>query len=403
MYLYAGTQKKHTDATVFPYQLGVESISSLMWKKLANKKRIGLVTNQTGRDQSGRRTIDIFSDHGVALACVLVPEHGLDGKVLAGSDVLDGVDMQTGLSIISLYKHGSGKQVDPKILQKIDMFIVDLQDVGMRHYTYISTLYRVLESAAEHKKQVIVLDRPNLLGGLMEGPLVEDGLHSFVSIAPIPLRHGMTIGELALYFNKKILKKPARLHVVSMTGYQRNDATIQKLLAPLSPNIASRKAVNGYSFLGLLGEVKPFDIGIATPHAFQRIGLPQSLNIDKSFWKEMQGILADAEIASRRCAYTRQNGSRYDGLLLSLESVETISTLSLFFSLIMCAHKWDISLECSALFDKAVGTKSIREWIMQQTPFSCVRNSINKQLSDFYRRAQCCFLYDPHPQLRLIE
>src|SRR5207249_6044556 len=143
---------------------------------------------------------------------------------------------------------------------ELDCLVFDIQDSGMRHYTYISTLLNTMKIAAEYKKPYIVLDRPNPLGGMMQGPLVQPDLISFISIAPIPLRHGMTIGELAHYFNGHILEKSAILHVIPMHDYNRMNGFAGTFLHQLSPNLLSLQSCYGYSFLGLLGEVEPFDV-----------------------------------------------------------------------------------------------------------------------------------------------
>jgi len=255
------------------YQLGLEALSDSSICTIRNL-RVALVTNQTGKDMQGRRNIDILLARGLKFTCILTPEHGLDGSVPAGAAVPDSKDQKTGIPVLSLYGHGTGKVISKKILDNIDIFLIDLQDCGMRHFTYISTLYKVLESAADYNKKVIVLDRPNPLGDVMDGPLVEHDLLSFVSIASIPVRHGMTIGELALYFNTYVLKRRARLQVVPMQNYDRVCGLCGTLPAPLSPNIASLQSCYGYSFLGLLGEFKPFEIGIKVKRPFQVIMLP---------------------------------------------------------------------------------------------------------------------------------
>ncbi|MES2181763.1 MAG: exo-beta-N-acetylmuramidase NamZ domain-containing protein, partial [Pseudomonadota bacterium] len=132
----------------------------------------------------------------------------------------------------------------------------DIQDSGMRHYTYISTLYHAMKVAAQYNKQMVIFDRPNPLGARMEGPVVTQQLKSFISIAQVPLRHGMTVGELAWYFNKYELEKPAELHVVRMHGYDRRARFVaqNELAQPLSPGLRTEQACYGYSFLGLLGE-----------------------------------------------------------------------------------------------------------------------------------------------------
>ena len=194
---------------------------------------------------------------------IFAPEHGFDGKSHAAQEIKDGRDVKTKIPVMSLYGKGTGKKVDPEMIKNIDAFFFDIQDSGMRHYTYISTLFTILKAAEEEKKKVIVFDRPNPLGKAMEGPLVESSLISFISIASIPLRHGMTLGELAEYFNQHVLEKQAALTVVPMKNYDRT-VGIEHLHAPLSPNIASKESCHGYSFLGLLGEVKPFDVGVGT-------------------------------------------------------------------------------------------------------------------------------------------
>lgn len=378
------------------YKLGVESISPSLWKKLSNGLRVGLVTNQTGKDSLGRRTIDIFCKQGVTISCILVPEHGLDGKTAAEKDIYDGFDVKTKIPVISLYKNGSGMQVDAKTAADIDIFVVDLQDVGMRHYTYISTLYRILQAAVTYNKSVIVLDRPNLLGGLMEGPLVTKELHSFISIAPIPLRHGMTIGELAYFFNKKVLPQSAKLHVVTMKGYERK-VYDQELLAALSPNVASRGSVFGYSFLGLLGEVRPFNVGVGTKYSFKQIALDRSLNVSKKAWKELQTILQDFGISSIFRRYNGSNGKEYEGLLLTLKTVETTSTFSLLLSIILWAQEWDIPLEFAPGFTVAMGIPDIKEFLIEKKSLKPVRRKMRKQLFSFYNKARSFFLYKPYP------
>src|SRR5579872_3458062 len=174
-----------------PFMLGIENISPELLSWLS-KKRVALITNQSGRDQQGRRSVDLLLSKHVNLVKILAPEHGINGTIAAATLVPDTVDKATLLPIVSLYGHGTGKKIDASLGNSIDVFMIDIQDVGMRHFTYISTLLRVLEFAAEHNKYVIVCDRPNPLGSPVEGPGVESELISFISAASIPLRHGMT-------------------------------------------------------------------------------------------------------------------------------------------------------------------------------------------------------------------
>ena len=204
---------------------------------------IGLVTNQTGKDQKGTATLDILLKKGFKVTYIFAAEHGIEGKIEAGKELKDGRESSRNIPVVSLYAGGDkGKKIDPATLKDIDIIFFDIQDSGMRHYTYISTLYAVLKAAGQENKKVVVFDRPNPLGKAMEGPLVEPELISFISIAPIPLRHGMTVGELAEYFNEHILEKKAALKVVEMKDYERTHG-IAHLPSPLSPNIASRESL----------------------------------------------------------------------------------------------------------------------------------------------------------------
>jgi uncharacterized protein YbbC (DUF1343 family) len=168
------------------FKLGVENIPASLFKKICLDKKndkcsIGLITNQSGADQKGTRTIDILMQrHDCNLKYIFVPEHGFTG-VGAERDVDDSVDAKTNIPIISLYGNGSGKMIAPHYSKAIDVFVFDIQDSGMRHYTYISTLLNTMKIAAEHNKPFVVLDRPNPLGSVMEGPLVDTSLISFIS------------------------------------------------------------------------------------------------------------------------------------------------------------------------------------------------------------------------------
>src|SRR5436190_4773991 len=272
------------------FSLGVENVSpSLMARIVPNKSKpvIGLITNQTGVNQQNVRTIDtLLANNCCDIKYIFVPEHGLNG-ILAERDVPNSVDTQTNISIISLYGNGTGKMISSEHINNIDLLVFDIQDSGMRHYTYISTLLNTMKIAAEYHKLFVVLDRPNPLGGLMQGPLVESDLISFISIASIPLRHGMTIGELAWYFNEHVLERSVPLHVVTMSDYDRTQGFVGQWLQQLSPNIQSLQSCLGYSFLGLIGELEPFDIGIGTNMAFRCITLPESLHVASSVWKQI--------------------------------------------------------------------------------------------------------------------
>ena len=185
---------------------GIEVLESRGFDCLRGK-RVGLVTNPSGVDRNMRSTIDIlYNAPGVELVALYGPEHGVRGNVYAGGKVTDTKDPATGLPVYSLY--GATRKPTPEMLKGIDVMVYDIQDVGVRSYTFISTLGLVMEACSEQGIEVVVLDRPNPLGGdKIEGPYVQDGYFSFVSQYEIPYIYGMTVGELALLINGKGLNR----------------------------------------------------------------------------------------------------------------------------------------------------------------------------------------------------
>lgn len=378
------------------FKLGVENISPAMIRWLSTQ-RIGLITNQTGRSQQGRATVDILRDRGVRIKALLVPEHGLLGTVLAAHDVHDSVDRHA-LPIISLYGNGSGKQLAPDVLDNIDTFVFDIQDSGMRHYTYISTLFYILEAAARHHKSLVVFDRPNPLGRIVEGPLVDAELKSFIGVAPIPLRHGMTVAELARYFNKNCFDNKADLRIAPMIGYQSTQHNVAQCAMNLSPNIQSLQACYGYSFLGLLGEIRPFDLAIGTPLAFQCIMLPHDLNVSAAFWAALRLILAQHAIHSTNFTYySARKKKKMVGLRITIQDIEKVSTCALLGALIRTAHNHGIQLNFSQAFDKAIGSSKARPSFPDPIAWSRFMQATTNAVKTFCKKAEGAYLYKPLP------
>jgi uncharacterized protein YbbC (DUF1343 family)/CubicO group peptidase (beta-lactamase class C family) len=246
----------------------------LVREKFARLKgrRVGLVTNHTGLDREGRTAIDLLHQApGVKLVALFSPEHGIRGAVDA--QVPDARDERTGLPIYSLY--GKRRKPTAETLKGLDTLVFDIQDAGCRFYTYISTLGLVLEAAAEHKLRVVVLDRPNPLGGVaVEGPTLDAGRESFVGYHRLPVRHGLTAGELAVLFNKE-RKIGAELEVVRLEGWKRSDLYDRTGLAWVnpSPNLRSLGAALLYPGIGLL-ETTNVSVGRGTERPFEWVGAP---------------------------------------------------------------------------------------------------------------------------------
>jgi len=235
-------------------------------------RRIGLVTNHTGVDSDGHSTTDLLHQAaGVQLVALFSPEHGIRGEV--ERPVADAKDDKTGLPVYSLY--GARKRPTKEQLQGIDTLVYDIQDIGCRFYTYETTLGYILETAAEHKLKVVVLDRPNPIGGLaVEGPVLDPKLESFVGYHPLPLRHGLTVGELARLFNRE-RKIGADLEIIPIEGWKRGDLFDKTNLFWVnpSPNMRSLTAALLYPGIGLL-ETTNVSVGRGTDRPFEIFGAP---------------------------------------------------------------------------------------------------------------------------------
>ncbi len=234
-------------------------------------KRVGLITNQTGLDRSGRRNVDVMLASGVGVVTLFSPEHGIAG--IEDSNVNDTKDTQTGLPVVSLYRPNE-RRLSAARMQNLDAIVFDIQDVGTRFYTYSCTMLYALEEAGKAKKTFFVLDRPNPITGLhVEGPVLQSDLQSFVGCYDIPLRHGMTFGELATMANAE-QHWGADLHVIKMQNWQRGDwfdATTLNWVNP-SPNMRSLNAALLYPGIGMLEANTSYSVGRGTDAPFEQIG-----------------------------------------------------------------------------------------------------------------------------------
>lgn len=242
-------------------------------------KRVGLITNPTGVDPQLNATPDILAAaEGVELAAMFAPEHGIRGDVAAGARVATSTDAATGVKVYSIY--GATKKPTPEMLKGIDALVYDIQDNGCRSYTFISTMGKAMEAAAEAGIEFVVLDRPNPLGGIrVEGPLTEPDCISFVSQYPIPYLYGLTPGELALYLKGEGLIKGAdklKLTVIPMTGWTR-DMTYSRTGLPWvlpSPHIPSEQTCLYYPATGIAGELGWISIGVGYTLPFKTFAAP---------------------------------------------------------------------------------------------------------------------------------
>jgi uncharacterized protein YbbC (DUF1343 family) len=250
---------------------GIEVLKEQNFKILEGK-RVGLITNPTGVDNDLKSTIDILHEaKNVKLVALFGPEHGVRGDVHAGDHVDNSNDPSTGVPVYSLY--GKTRKATPDMLKDIDVLVYDIQDIGCRSFTYISTMGLAMEAAAENNIEFVVLDRPNPVNGLkIEGNVVEDGYYSFVSQFKIPYVYGLTCGELAMMLNNEnMLKKQCKLHVVKMKGWKRKMDYTQTGLqwVPASPHIPHAHSAEFYPVSGILGELGYMSIGVGYTIPFQ--------------------------------------------------------------------------------------------------------------------------------------
>lgn len=353
---------------------------------LIRGKRIGLLTNQTGIDEKGNSDIDLLRDKrardaGARLVQLFSPEHGLRGTE-DRQNIASGIDERSGLPVYSLYGRQTMAPPD-SILGRLDVLVFDLQDIGTRTWTYVGAMIYSMRASARVRKPIIVLDRPNpITGYIIEGPVLDSSLANpedptperpgqAFALWPTPLRHGMTIGELALYFND-VLKIRADLHVVPMQGWRRDvwfDLTGLPWVKP-SPNMPSLQSAMLYP--GLVAfEATNLSVGRGTPEAFQRVGAPW-LNAAATV-----AILRDREIPGVRFfveSFTPQNPTdqKYGGQTIPGIKITVINRSNLQAARVGASLLWAIRRTAgSALtvrnrdFDLRFGSPQVREALLR--------------------------------------
>ena len=252
-------------------ETGIDVLLAAQCRALDNRS-VGLITNHTGRTRDGQRTVDaLHAADNVALVALFSPEHGWEGVIDAKVD--DTIDAATGLKVFSLY--GETKQPSAAMLQGVDTLVFDIQDIGCRFYTYIATMRNCLEAAADHDLRFVVLDRPNPIGGLqMAGPVLPRNRRDFVAAHTIPLRHGMTVGELArMMVGEDGIK--VELEVIACRGWQRADWWQHTGLTWINPSPNMRRLTQAILYPGIgLIEGTNISVGRGTDTPFEIIGAP---------------------------------------------------------------------------------------------------------------------------------
>jgi uncharacterized protein YbbC (DUF1343 family) len=387
-----------------PVQTGLDRLVATDFAALRGKK-VGLITNPTGVDRQLRSTVDILaSSKSVQLISLFGPEHGLRGDHAAGDKVADSLDPVTQLPVHSLY--GAQRKPSAAMLAGLDALVFDIQDIGVRSYTYIATLGLAMEAAAENGIEFIVLDRPNPLGGLrVEGPLPAEGRTSFVAPYPIPYVHGLTVGELAKLINDSGWLAGglrAKLTVIPMRGWRRSMTFEMTGLpwVPSSPHIPQAATAALYPATGIVGELSASMIGIGYTLPFGVMAAP---NLDAETFANTIGALKIPGLQVRPLYFTPYYsngiGKRYGGIQLYLDLREIPSLSLLQFQLLEAlirqspeSNPFVLHPDRHDMFDKVVADPLIRSAFAQRWSAADVER-LWKTPTDFIERARRYHLY----------
>lgn len=372
---------------------------------LLNGKRVGLMTNHTGVDSKLKATIDIlFEAKNVRLVALFGPEHGVRGNIPAGEYVEHVVDSSTRLPVYSLY--GKTRKPTAKMLSGIDVLVYDIQDIGCRSYTYISTMGLAMEAAAEQNIEFVVLDRPNPLGGLrIEGNVVEKGFESFVGRYPIPYVYGLTCGELARMVNEEgMIGRKCTLTVVPMKGWRRTMTFAETGLpwVPTSPHIPHSSSPHYYVATGMLGELGVISEGVGYTTPFENFAadwIDPDLFARKLNALNMEGVLFRP--ATFTPFYGKHKGKSLRGVQLHITDFTRVQLLRLQFLCLQVHHqlypgKNPFVLADSArvaMFDKVAGSDEVRERFTRRMRLADIETFMQKDADAFRVKSAKYHLY----------
>ncbi|WP_376776471.1 exo-beta-N-acetylmuramidase NamZ family protein [Bacillus stratosphericus] len=387
------TDTKGKKATV---KTGIETLlsSHLSWLK---GKKVGLITNPTGIDANMKSSVDLLFEHpSIKLTALYGPEHGVRGDAQAGEGVESYTDEKTGLPVYSLY--GKTRKPTPDMLKNVDVLLFDIQDVGARYYTYIYTMAYAMEAAKENDIPFVVLDRPNPIGGLkVEGPVLEPEQTSFVGLYPIPLRHGMTTGELAHMFNKEF-HIYADVTVIKMKNWKRSlsfDDTKLPFVLP-SPNMPTVDSTFVYPATGLI-EGTNVSEGRGTTKPFELIGAPY---INSNKLADHLNRLKLKGIQFRPVSFTptfsKHARTLSHGVQLYVTDRSSFEAVKTGLSIIKAIHDLypnDFQFLQTGNFDKLIGNDWMKEEINQGTSVKHIMKRYHHDLKTFEKIRKKYLIY----------
>ncbi len=367
---------------------------------LIQGKRVGLITNATALTSDLESDIEaLYRAPGVDLRALFGPEHGVRGAQPAGAKVGSYTDARTGLPVYSLY--GKHRKPTPQMLDSLDVLVFDIQDIGIRPYTYISTLALSMEAAAQKGIPFLVLDRPNPMGGLLvEGPVLEKKFKSFIGIFPIPYVHGMTIGELAELFNTEF-GIGADLTVVKMDGWKRTMlfADTGLLWVPTSPHVPRWDTPFFVATTGGFGELGTLSEGVGTPNPFELTGAPwisadtlaqalNAANLPGVFFRPLTFHQYYAHFKGQTCSGVQIHILNYRRFLPMLTQLTILTTLYKLYP-----HAGIFDTKRTDSFDRAMGTDKIRKEILAGWTADKILKADEPRLLEFLKLRKRHLLY----------
>ncbi len=384
--------EKKSDSVSTHVESGIDVLNARSFRDLAGK-RVGLVTNQTGIDRAGNTTLSLLSSSpNVKLVALFSPEHGIEGK-LDVNKIGDSRNDKLNVPIYSLY--GDTRKPKPEHLAEVDVLVYDIQDIGTRFYTYIATMKNCLEACAEQHKQFMILDRPNPIGARVAGPMRDPDRSTFVACHWLPVQHGMTVGELALMFQREG-KLDLQLTVIPVRGWQHSDLFYETGLSWInpSPNMRTLEAAMLYPGVGLL-EMTNISVGRGTDRPFQWIGAPWMDGIRLAQWLNDQQLPGVRAIARKITPDSSKHANvECSGVQFVITDVEKFDALQLSFALtrgLYTLHKdkWE-----SEKLDVLLVNKAMSERMGSGASYEDTKEMLDGDLEKFKQRRREFLLYD---------
>lgn len=370
------------------------------------EKKIGIVTNHTALNKDGVHLVDLIHDSGIFVQAIYAPEHGFRGEAQAGEHFNDNVDTKTGATIYSIY--GSTRKPTKAMLKDVDILVFDIQDIGARFYTYISTMGEIMEAGAENNIPVYILDRPNPIGRMAEGPIIEEDLFSFVGAYAIPVRHGMTVGELALmikdseWINKA---KDLDLHIVKTEGWNPQkpySETKQKWVNP-SPNIRNINEALVYPGTCFF-EATNFSEGRGSDKPFEWVGAPfvnSEELIEAMEVKNISGVTLEAisyvpSVPADKPFKPKFNGEECHGIAITVTDPLNFRSLEFGMHLIevlLELYPDDFKISRPEWMNKLWGNRQAYDMFMQGKSANDIIKTYENELAQFERIREKYLLY----------